>query len=103
MISERQRIAERFRSEGDGESARINGERQRELKTITSEAYREAQEIKGRADALAAEIYAGAYDRDPEFYRFSRSLDVLEESLDDQTVLLLQTDGDLLQFLQSAK
>ena len=58
MISERQRIAEQFRSEGGGESARINGEKERELKQITSEAYRLAQEIKGRADAEAADIYA---------------------------------------------
>jgi len=58
MVSERQRIAEQFRSEGAGESARISGERERELKEITSEAYRQAQEIKGRADAEAADIFA---------------------------------------------
>lgn len=103
MISERQRIAEQFRSEGAGESARINGERERELKQITSEAYRRAQEIKGRADAAAADIYAEAYNRDSEFYRFLRSMEVLKSSIDSTTVLVLSTDSDLLRFLNRAR
>jgi len=103
MKSERNRIAEQFRSEGDGEAARINGERERELKTITSEAYRTAQEIKGRADATAAEIYARAYNSDPEFYRFTKSMEVLRETMDDRTVLLLGTDGEFFRYIESAK
>jgi len=99
MISERQRIAEQFRSEGGGESARINGERERELQRITSEAYRQAQEIKGRADAEAADIYAAAYNRDPEFYRFLKTMEVLKETLDSNTVLVLSTDSDFLRYL----
>jgi len=103
MISERKRIAERFRSEGEGESARINGERERELKKITSEAYKTAQEIKGRADAEAAEIYARAYNRDPEFYRFTRTMDVFGDVIGKDTTLLLGTDGELLRYLEHAK
>jgi len=103
MVSERQRIAEQFRSEGGGESARINGERERELKEITSEAYRQAQEIKGRADAEAADIYADAYDRDAEFYRFLKTMEVLKETLDSTTVLVLSTDDDLLRYLVKAR
>ncbi len=99
MISERQRIAEQFRSEGAGEAARINGEKERELKLVTSEAYRIAQEIAGRADAEAADIYAAAYNADPEFYRFVKTMDVLKETMDEQTVLLLSTDSDLLRYL----
>ncbi len=99
MISERQRIAEQFRSEGGGESARINGERERDLKRITSEAYRQAQEIKGRADAEAADIYAAAYNRNPEFYRFLKTMEVLKETLDSNTVLVLSTDSDFLRYL----
>ncbi len=99
MVSERQRVAEQFRSEGAGESARINGEKERELKEITSEAYRIAQEIAGRADAEAADIYAAAYNRDPEFYRFIKTMEVLKETLDEQTVLVLSTDSDLLRYL----
>jgi len=103
MISERQRIAERFRSEGAGESARISGEKERELKKIRSEAYREAQEIKGKADASAADIYSKAYNRDPEFYRFLKTMDVFKQILDRETILLLGTDGDLMRYLESAK
>jgi membrane protease subunit HflC len=99
MISERQRVAEQFRSEGAGDAARISGERERELKEITSEAYRLAQEIKGRADAEAADIYAGAYNRNPEFYRFIKTMQVLRETLDSNTVLVLSTDSEFLRYL----
>lgn len=103
MISERKRIAERYRSEGAGEAARIAGERERELRVIESEAYRAAQEIRGKADAAAADIYAAAYNRDPEFYRFLKSMGTLEESFDADTVLLLSTDSELLRYLNVAK
>jgi membrane protease subunit HflC len=103
MISERQRIATEFRSEGRGESARINGEKDRELKRITSEAYRTAQEIRGRADAEAADIYARAYNRDPEFYRFLKTMEVLQTSLEGETVLVLGTDGEFLRYLERSK
>jgi membrane protease subunit HflC len=103
MISERKRMAEQFRSEGLGESARISGEKERELKLISSEAYRQAQEIKGQADAEAADIYARAYNRDAEFYRFYKSMQVLKTALDKETVLLLGTDGEFLRYLEQAK
>jgi len=103
MISERNRIAEQFRAEGAGESARINGERERELKTISSEAYREAEGIKGGADAEAADIYARVYNRDPEFYRFRKSMEVLNATMGKDTVLLLATDGELLRYLELSK
>lgn len=103
MISERTRIAEQFRSEGGGEAARINGEKERELKQITSEAYRLAQEIAGRADAEAADIYAAAYNADPEFYRFVKTMEIFQETLDEQTVLVLSTDNDFLRYLGRAR
>ena len=103
MISERQRIAERYRSEGAGEAARIAGEKQRELQVIASEAYRQAQEIRGKADAEASTIYAAAYGRDPDFYRFLKSLTTLESSIDPETTLLLSTDSDLLRFLNGTR
>ncbi len=103
MISERKRIAEQFRSEGMGEAARINGGRERELATITSEAYRKVEEIKGRADGEAADIYARAYNIDPAFYRFYKSMEVLEETMNKDTVLLLGTDGELLRFLETSR
>lgn len=103
MISERKRIAERYRSEGAGEAARIAGEKDRELRVIESEAYRTAQEIRGKADAEAADIYAAAYNRDPDFYRFLKSMGTLKESFDAETVLLLSTDSELLRYLNAAR
>jgi membrane protease subunit HflC len=103
MISERKRIAEQFRSEGAGESARINGEKDRELKNITSEAYREAQEIKGRADAEAADIYAAAFNKDPEFYRFVKTMETYGETMDAETTMVLTTDGDFFRYVNRAK
>ena len=100
MISERQRIAEKYRSEGAGEAARIIGSKDRDLKEITSEAYRQAQEIKGRADAEAANIYAAAYNRDPDFYRFLKTMEVYTRTMDKNTILLLSTDGEFLRYLE---
>ena len=99
MISERKRIAEEFRSQGAGESARINGQKDRDLKEITSDAYRRSQEIKGRADGEAANIYAGAYNKNPSFYRFMRTMEIYREALDDETVLVLSTEGEFLKYL----
>jgi membrane protease subunit HflC len=104
MIAERQRIADRFRSEGQGEASRILGEMERELKRIQSEAYREAEEIKGRADAEATRIYAAAYDQAPEsrrFYEFLKTMETLEETMDAETWVLLSTDGEFFRYLKS--
>jgi len=79
MIAERKQIAEKFRSEGRGESSKIAGEKEKELKKITSEAYRKAQEIKGKADAEATRIYADAYSKDPEFYSFINTLEIYKD------------------------
>ncbi len=103
MISERKRIAEKYRSEGAGEAARINGDKERELKSITSEAYRRAQEIRGRADAEAADIYARAYNQDPDFYRFLKTMEVYRTTFDADTLLLLSTDGEFLRYLKTAR
>lgn len=102
MITERKRIAERFRSEGLGESARIRGEKERELKAIQSEAYRKSQEIVGRADANATSIYAGAYGRDPEFYGFIKTMESYPETLDENSWMVLSTDGEFFRYLQQA-
>jgi membrane protease subunit HflC len=103
MISERKRIAERYRSEGAGEAARIAGEKEREMRIIESEAYRTAQQIRGKADAEASDIYAAAYNRDPDFYRFLKSMGTLEQSFDKDTVLVLSTNGELLKYLNEAR
>jgi membrane protease subunit HflC len=105
MISERRRIADRYRSEGQGEALRIRGEMERELKRIQSEAYRETQEVRGRADAEAAGIYAGSYDQTPEardFYGFVKTMESLEKTVDRDTWLMLSTGGEFYKYLESS-
>lgn len=105
MISERQRIAERFRSEGQGEAFRIRGTKDRELLRITSEAYRKAQEIKGGADAEATRVYSSAYDRSADtrsFYEFIKTMESYKTTLDKESSLVLSTDGDFYRFLKGS-
>jgi len=103
MISERLQIAQRFRAEGDGESARIAGQRERDLNEIQSNAYRQVQQIRGEADAKASEIYAKAYTQDPqaaEFYRFLKTLDTYRKIFTKDSTIVLSTDGELFQLLK---
>jgi membrane protease subunit HflC len=100
MISERQRIAARFRSEGDGSSAKIRGEKERELDRLRSEAYRQAQEIIGKADAEAARIYAESYNQDPEFYAFYQTLEAYKQTLQKNSSLLVTTGSDFYRYLK---
>lgn len=102
MISERERIAEQFRSEGIGEAARINGEKEWELARITSEAFRKTEETRGNADAEAARIYAEAYNADPELYAFLKSMETYQATVDGQTTLVLGTSSELLRYLEDA-
>lgn len=99
MIAERQRVAEQYRSEGQGEAARIGGERDRDLARIQSEAYRSAEERRGKGDGEATRIYAAAYGRDPDFYAFVKSLETYEKSLDPNTTLILDGNSELLKYL----
>jgi len=103
MIAERQRIAAKYRSEGDGKSAEIRGQKEKELKRIQSEAYRQAQEIKGKADAEATKVYAQAYNLDPEFYQFMKTLETYRTALEKETWLLLSTDSEFLKYLKSTE
>ena len=101
MIAERRRIAEKYRSEGQGERAKIDGRREKELQRIQSEAYRTAQQIKGKADAEATKIYAQAFNRDPEFYSFLQTLESYRTTLSDNSTLFLRTDSDFLKYLKN--
>jgi membrane protease subunit HflC len=100
MIAERNRIAEKNRSEGKGEAQKILGEKERDLKRIQSEAYRTAQELKGKADAEATILYAQAYGVDPEFYSFIKTLEIYTESLDQKSTVVLSTDSEFFKFLK---
>lgn len=102
MISERKRIAAEKRSLGEGQKAEIMGKVERELKTITSGANREAQEIKGRADAKAAKIYADAYNQDPEFYSFSKSLDSYKKAVGSNTKMIISSDSEFYKYLNKS-
>lgn len=101
MISERKRIADRYRSEGQGKSAEIRGKKERELKVIESEAYRKTQEIMGRGDAEATSIYAEAYNRNRELYEFSKTMETYKNSIDKESWLVLSTNASLFRYLQS--
>ena len=102
MISERKRIAAQFRSEGEGRSAEILGNMEKELRQIRSTAYRRVQEIRGKADAEATRVYGGAYGRDPEFYAFSRTLEAYKEGQNKNSVMILTTDSDYYRYLKQA-
>ena len=104
MTSERFRIADKFRSEGQGEASRINGEKERELKSIQSVAFKKAEEIKGKADATAAAIYAGAYNQSSaskSLYSFLKSMETFEKTFDEKTSIILSTDSEVYKFLKS--
>jgi membrane protease subunit HflC len=102
MISERKRIAAQFRSEGEGRSAEILGTMEKELRKIRSTAYRQVQEIQGKADADATQIYGNAYNRDPEFYAFLRTLESYKENANPNAVMILTTKSDFYQYVKSA-
>ncbi|NQV17524.1 MAG: protease modulator HflC [Armatimonadetes bacterium] len=101
MISERNKIAAKYRSEGQGNSAEILGKMQRELDQIQSEAYKTAQEIKGKADANAIKIYANAYNRDPGFYEFLKTLETYESTIDKKNTLIMTTDSDYFKYFKN--
>ncbi len=101
MISERKRIAAEKRALGEGLKAEILGKVDRELKEISSKAIRGAQEIKGKADAEAARIYADAYNKDPEFYAFSKSLETYKQTMGDNSKLIISSDSPFYKYLKS--
>ncbi|MDP2940097.1 MAG: protease modulator HflC [Candidatus Omnitrophota bacterium] len=100
MIAERKRAAEKYRSEGLGKSAEIQGQVGKELKLITSEAYRQAQGVIGKADAEAIGIYAQAYNQDPDFYSFLKTLETYQKTIDENSTIILTTDSDYYKYLK---
>ncbi len=100
MIAERKQIAEKYRAEGKGEANDIRGDKEKELQLIKSTAYKTAQKIKGKADAKATAIYADAYGVDPEFYSFSRTLEVYKKALDKTNTLIISTNSDFMKYLK---
>jgi len=102
MISERKRIAERSRAEGQGRAAEIRGQKERDVLAASSDGYKRAQELKGAADAKATTIYARAYGKDPDLYQFLKSMETLGATMDENATLVLSTDSELLKFLKAS-
>jgi membrane protease subunit HflC len=102
MSSERKKIADRYRSSGHGRAAEIIGRMERELQQIESEAYRTSQEIMGRADAEATGIYASAYNRDPGFFEFMRTLEAYKRTINDQNIMIMTTDSDFYKLMKKS-
>ena len=105
MITERKRIADRFRSQGQGQASKILGDKDRELKRIQSEAYRKSQEIKGNADAQATNIYARAYNQSADsrsFYSFIKTLETYKNTISERDLLILSTGSDYFKFLKKS-
>ncbi|MFQ6605426.1 MAG: protease modulator HflC [Fidelibacterota bacterium] len=101
MEAERKRQANRFRSEGSEESKKIMAETDKDKTILLADAYRQAEEIRGEGEAIAADIYAKAYSSDPDFYEFTRSLEVYKSIIDEKTTLVLPRDMQLFQQLNS--
>ncbi len=101
MKAERARIAKRYRSEGQEKAAKIKAEADKEKQIILSEAYKEAEKIKGEGDAVSMRIYAEAFGKDPQFYKFIRTLQSYESFLDEKTTILLSADMELLKLLEN--
>lgn len=101
MISERKRIAAEKRSLGEGQKAEILGKVDRELKSVTSSARQEAEQIKGKADAEAARIYADAYNKDPEFYAFLKTLESYEQTIGANTKLVVPSDSEFFRYMNT--
>lgn len=99
MKAEREAIARQFRSEGTEQAAKIRADADAQKAQILADANQQAAEIRGQADAEAIAIYAAAFGKDPEFYRFLRTLQSYETFVDSNTTLILPSDSELLQYL----
>lgn len=100
MISERQRIAQKIRSIGKGEKAKIEGRLSKDLKEIESKAYRTAEVIRGKAEAKATKIYADSLNKDPKFYEFIRTMEAYKKSIKSDAKFLLSSDSEFFKFLK---
>jgi modulator of FtsH protease HflC len=100
MISERQRVAQKIRSIGKGEKAKIEGRLAKDLNLIESEAYRKAQTIRGKAEARAAAIYAESLRQDPDFYDFMRTMDGYKKAIKSDTKFILSNENSFLKYFK---
>lgn len=99
MISEREQMAKKYRSEGEEEYLKVTSSAQKEATIIEAEAYEKAQKIKGEGDAEAIKIYNNVFNRDPEFYKFYRTLQSYKKTINDKTVIVIPSDSDFAKYL----
>jgi len=99
MKAEREQMAKKYRSEGSEEAAKIRADAEREQKVILSDAYKNAQQIMGEGDAEAIRIYGEAFQKDPKFYEFIRTLETYEKTIDGNTTLILPSTAEILKYL----
>lgn len=99
MKAERQRMAKKYRSEGEEEAVKIRAQSDKEKTIILAESYRKAEKLRGEGDAEAIKIYAEAFEKDPEFYGFVRTLQAYEKSLGQDTTVILPSDSEFFQYL----
>ena len=103
MRTERERIAMEYRSEGKEEATKIRAETDKEKTILVAEAYKKEQTIRGEGDGMSTKIYADAFNKDPKFYSFMRSMEAYKQSLKTDTTLLMSEDSDFLGFLNKSK
>ncbi len=100
MVAERQRIAKRYRSEGEEEAFKLRGETDKNRTILMAKAYEESQKLRGDGDAVATKVYAEAYGQDPVFYTFHRGLEAYEKAINEKSILMLSSDSDVLKHLK---
>jgi membrane protease subunit HflC len=103
MKSEREQMARKYRSEGTEQAAKIRADAEKEEKIILSEAYKTAQKLTGEGDAEAIKIYASAFQKDPKFYEFIRTLETYEKTIDSNTTLILPSNAEILKYLSNSQ
>ena len=99
MSAEREQMAQKYRAEGSEEASKIRADAEKEQQIILAEAYKQAQQIMGEGDAEAIRIYGEAFQRDPEFYEFIRTLETYEKTIDGNTTLILPSTAEILKYL----
>ena len=102
MQAERQRIAKKYRAEGEEQAREIRANVNKEAQIVLAKSYEQAQKLMGEGDAQATAIYASAYEKDPEFYSFLRRLETYERSLGADTTIVLDAGSDLLKYLEKS-
>jgi membrane protease subunit HflC len=103
MRAERERIAKEYRAQGEEQAIKIRAEADRERSQLLAEAYRDAEKLKGEGDAEAARVYGQAYGRNPQFYKFLRTLESYKKILNEKTSIILSGDSELLKLLTQGK